>query len=84
MEMHIYASFDAIIDAKEHAMRTTLTLDDDLLSKAQQISGLTERGQLIREALLALVQRESARRLAALGGSEPDIQKAPRRQTKTA
>jgi Arc/MetJ family transcription regulator len=76
------ASFDAIIDAKEHAMRTTLTLDDDLLSKAQQISGLTERGQLIREALLALVQRESARRLAALGGSDPDVQKTPRRQTK--
>jgi hypothetical protein len=45
---------------------------------------LTERGQLIREALLALVQRESARRLAALGGSEPDVQKTPRRQTKTA
>ena len=65
-------------------MRTTLTLDDDLLSKAQQISGLTERGQLIREALLALVQRESARRLAALGGSEPDVQTTPRRQTKTA
>ena len=55
-------------------MRTTLTLDDDLLLKAQQLSGLTERGQLIREALLALIQRESALRLAALGGSDPDLQ----------
>ena len=45
-------------------MPTTLTLDDDLLAQAQQISGLTERTQLIREALLALEQRESARRLA--------------------
>ena len=65
-------------------MRTTLTLDDDLLLKAQQISGLTERGQLIREALLALVQRESARRLALLGGSEPQLQPIPRRQTQPA
>ena len=47
-------------------MRTTLTLDDELLAQAQQISGLTERTQLIREALRALVQRESARRLARL------------------
>ena len=65
-------------------MRTTLTLDDDLLLQAQQISGLTERGQLIREALLALVQRESARRLALLGGSEPQLQPIPRRQTQPA
>jgi Arc/MetJ family transcription regulator len=65
-------------------MRTTLTLDDDLLLKAQQVSGLTERGQLIREALLALVQRESARRLALLGGSEPQLQAIPRRQPKSA
>ncbi|MSQ66389.1 MAG: type II toxin-antitoxin system VapB family antitoxin [Limnohabitans sp.] len=61
-----------------------MTLDDDWLLKAQQINGLTERGQLIREALMALVQRESARRLAALGGSAPDLQKIPRRQSKAA
>jgi hypothetical protein len=65
-------------------MRTTLTLDDDLLLKAQQLSGLTERGQLIREALVALIQRESALRLAALGGSDPDLQPIPRRQSKPA
>ena len=65
-------------------MRTTLTLDNDLLLKAQQISGLTKRSQLIREALLALIQRESARRLAALGGSDPDMQPIPRRQSQIA
>ena len=61
-------------------MRTTLTLDDELLAQAQQISGLTERTQLIREALRALVQRESARRLARLGGTEPQLQPIPRRR----
>jgi len=61
-------------------MRTTLTLDDELLAQAQQISGLTERTQLIREALRALVQRESARRLARLGGIEPQLQPIPRRR----
>ena len=61
-------------------MRTTLTLDDELLAQAQQISGLTERTQLIREALLALVQRESARRLARLGGTEAQLQPIARRR----
>ena len=61
-------------------MRTTLTLDDELLAQAQQISGLTERTQLIREALRALVQRESARRLARLGGTEPQLRPIPGRR----
>ncbi len=61
-------------------MRTTLTLDDELLAQAQQISGVTERTQLIREALRALVERESARRLARLGGTEPQLQPIPRRR----
>ncbi len=64
-------------------MRTTLTLDDDLLAQAQQISGLKERSVLLREALLALVQRESAKRLAQLGGTEPQIQSIPRHQSNT-
>jgi len=64
-------------------MRTTLTLDDELLAQAQQISGLKERSVLMREALLALVQRESAKRLAQLGGTEPQIQSIPRRQSAT-
>ena len=62
-------------------MRTTLNLDDDLLLKAQQMSGLTERSQVIREALTALVQRESARRLAKLGGTESLLKTTSRRQS---
>lgn len=65
-------------------MRTTLNLDDELLAQAQQISGVTERTQLIREALLALVQRESARRLARLGGTETQLQPVPRRKDPSA
>lgn len=54
-------------------MRTTVNLDDALLSQAQFLSGLSERSALLREALNALIQRESARRLARLGGSEPQL-----------
>ena len=61
-------------------MRTTLALDDDLLGKAQAISGVREKSALVREALKALIERESARRLARLGGSEPDLAVPPRRQ----
>jgi len=60
-------------------MRTTINLDDELLAQAQVMSGLTERTQLLREALLALVQRESARRLAKLGGTQAQLQPIPRR-----
>lgn len=62
-------------------MRTTINLDDDLLARAQQMSGLTERTQLLREALLALVQRESARRLAKLGGTQPTMEPIERRRS---
>ena len=61
-------------------MRTTLNLDDELLAQALQLSGLTERTQLIREALLALVQRESARRLVKLGGTQSQLQPVARRR----
>lgn len=61
-------------------MRTTVTLDDALLEKAEALSGQLERSALIREALQALIERESARRLAALGGSEPDLELTPRRR----
>jgi Arc/MetJ family transcription regulator len=61
-------------------MRTTLALDDDLLSKAQAISGVREKSALVREALKALIERESARRLARLGSSEPDLVAPPRRR----
>lgn len=61
-------------------MRTTLTLDDDLLEKAESYTGLKEKSALVREALKALIERESARRLALLGGTEPSLQPIPRRQ----
>jgi Arc/MetJ family transcription regulator len=54
-------------------MRTTLALDDDLVSKAKALTGLRETSGLVREALKALIERESARRLARLGGSDPGL-----------
>lgn len=61
-------------------MRTTLSLDDELLARAQVLTGISEKTALVREALRALIQRESAKRLALLGGSEPQLQDVPRRQ----
>ena len=61
-------------------MRTTLALDDDLLAKATALTGVTEESALVREALRALIQRESAKRLAQLGGTMPGLQDVPRRQ----
>lgn len=61
-------------------MRTTLALDDDLLAEAQRLTGTTEKTALVREALGALIERESARRLARLGGSEPALKDVPRRR----
>lgn len=65
-------------------MRTTLALDDDLLARATALTGIEERTALVREALKALVERESARRLARLGGSEPDLIPVPRRRPEPA
>lgn len=62
-------------------MRTTIALDDDLIAKAQAYTGLEEKTALVREALKALIQREAARRLANLGGSQPGIVAGPRRRT---
>ena len=61
-------------------MRTTLAMDDDLLDRAQSFTGLKERSAIVHEALKALIERESARRLARLGGSEPDLVPTPRRR----
>jgi Arc/MetJ family transcription regulator len=60
-------------------MRTTLALDDELVARAQAFTGVKEKSSLVRVALQALIERESARRLALLGGSEPGL-KAPRRR----
>lgn len=62
-------------------MRTTIALDDDLVAKAQRLTGIEEKAALIKEALKSLIARESARRLALLGGSEPDLQYIPRRRS---
>jgi Arc/MetJ family transcription regulator len=61
-------------------MRTTITLDDELVAEAQTLSGVKEKSALVREALTALIARESARRLARLGGSEPALRSVPRRR----
>ena len=61
-------------------MRTTITLDDELIARAQAYTGLKEKSALIHAALTALVERESARRLARLGGTEPDLLVPPRRR----
>ena len=62
-------------------MRTTLALDDHLVAEAQRLTGTTEKTALVREALTALIERESARRLARLGGSMPELQLPPRRRS---
>ena len=62
-------------------MRTTLNIDDQLLDEAKRITGVTEKTALVREGLRALIERESARRLARLGGSEPQLEVISRRQS---
>jgi len=62
-------------------MRTTIVLDDVLLAKAQELTQLQEKTALIKEALKALIERESAKRLASLGGSEPQLGNISRRQS---
>ncbi len=62
-------------------MRTTLNIDDQLLAEAQRITGVSGKAALVREGLKALIERESARRLARLGGSEPQLKPVSRRQS---
>jgi Arc/MetJ family transcription regulator len=64
-------------------MRTTITIDDDLLAKAVELAGPLDCSAVVREGLKALIQRESARRLARLGGRQPALKAAPRRRSKT-
>lgn len=61
-------------------MRTTITLDDELLEKAKNYSGIKETSALLREALTQLVQHEAGRRLIALGGSQPGFEAGPRKR----
>lgn len=69
-----------LMRVRDQAMRTTVTLDDALLARAEQLCGDLERSALLKEALRALVQRESAKRLAALGGTDPALEPISRRQ----
>lgn len=75
------ASNGDIYDASivvEVAMRTTVTLDDDLLARAEELTGIRERSALIRDAVELLVRIETGRQLAALGGSDQAAEAAPR------
>ena len=62
-----------------NTMRTTLNIDDQLFEEAVRLTGVKEKTALLRESLKALIQRESAKRLALLGGSEPELDEIPRR-----
>jgi Arc/MetJ family transcription regulator len=64
-----------------HTMRTTLNIDDELYEEAVRLTGVKEKTALLRESLKALIQRESARRLARLGGSSPKLGAIPRRRS---
>ncbi len=61
-------------------MRTTLNLDDDLVRRASELTRITEKTKLVHEALKALIEKRSRARLAALAGSAPDLERAPRRR----
>jgi hypothetical protein len=65
-------------------MRTTLNIDDQLLDRARALSGIEEKTSLVRAGLEALIAREAAKRLAALGGSEPRLRDVPRRRPRSA
>jgi hypothetical protein len=62
-------------------MRTTLIIDDGLLDRARELTGIQEKTALIRAGLEALIAREAGRRLAALGGTQPDLADIPRRRS---
>jgi Arc/MetJ family transcription regulator len=65
-------------------MRTTIQIDDELFAQAVKLVGTLDCSAMVREGLRALIERESARRLAGLGGTQPALKAAPRRRTATA
>ena len=65
-------------------MRTTVKIDDELFEDARWLTGIEGKSALVREGLRALVERESARRLAKLGGTQPQLKPVPRRRSKPA
>lgn len=64
-------------------MRTTINIDDDLLAKATRLAGPMDRSAMVREGLKALIERESAKRLAHLGGTQTKLKAVPRRRQET-
>ncbi|MEE9333660.1 MAG: type II toxin-antitoxin system VapB family antitoxin [Granulosicoccaceae bacterium] len=62
-------------------MRTTLNIDDSLLDKARELTGVTEKTAIVKMGIEALIARESAKRLAQLGGSDPHVKDVPRRRS---
>jgi Arc/MetJ family transcription regulator len=74
MMLHLMPNFGV------QAMRTTVNIDDELLAKAIKLAGPMDRSAMLAEGLKALIERESARRLARLGGSQPKLEAAPRRR----
>jgi Arc/MetJ family transcription regulator len=70
-----------LMPVEVHPMRTTLNIDDQLYEEAVRLTGVKEKTALLRESLKALIQRETARRLARLGGSEPQLDEIPRRRS---
>jgi Arc/MetJ family transcription regulator len=69
-----------MLHLRAYFMRTTINIDDALLAKATMLAGNLDRTAVVREGLKALIERESARRLAKLGGSQPKLTAAPRRR----
>jgi Arc/MetJ family transcription regulator len=63
-------------------MRTTIAIEDELFAKAQEYAGVTEKSAVVRTTLKAFVAGEAARRLARLGGTEPDAKAPPRRRSR--
>jgi Arc/MetJ family transcription regulator len=78
--MHIIAYIKSIY-GKEACMRTTINVDDELIDKARQLTGIKEKTSLIKLGLEALIARESSRRLARLGGTERSLKTLRRRRT---
>lgn len=74
MTLHLMPTSDG------ETMRTTINIDDELLAKASKLTGPMDRTAMVSEGLKALIERESARRLARLGGTQPKLKAAPRRR----
>ena len=72
---------ELLVQQREYEMRISVTLDDELVAMALKLTGIERKSDLVREGLKLLIARESARRLALLGGTEPDALAIPRRRS---